>query len=70
VIVGRGKAVEGEEHGLEEGAPLLVEAGETHEIQNGGNRPLETLSFYAAGLLDWYSRRSFGLRGHEPINIG
>jgi hypothetical protein len=67
VIVGREKAVEGEENRLEEGAPLLVEAGETHESQNGGNRPLETLSFYAARLLDRYSRRSLDLRGHEPI---
>ena len=48
VILGRGKAiVEGEERGLEEGALLLIEAGEAHEIQNGGDRPLETLSFYA-----------------------
>jgi mannose-6-phosphate isomerase-like protein (cupin superfamily) len=48
VVLGRGKAiVEGEEHGLEEGSLLLIEAGEAHEIRNDGDRPLETLSFYA-----------------------
>jgi mannose-6-phosphate isomerase-like protein (cupin superfamily) len=48
VILGRGKAlVENEERDLEEGSLLLIEAGEAHEIRNDGDRPLETLSFYA-----------------------
>jgi mannose-6-phosphate isomerase-like protein (cupin superfamily) len=48
VILGRGKVlVEDEERDLEEGSLLLIEAGEAHEIINGGDRPLETLSFYA-----------------------
>jgi mannose-6-phosphate isomerase-like protein (cupin superfamily) len=48
VILGRGKAqVESEERDLVEGSLLLIEAGEAHEIRNDGDRPLETLSFYA-----------------------
>lgn len=48
VILGRGKVVvESEERDLEEGSLLLIEAGEAHEIRNDGDRPLETLSFYA-----------------------
>ena len=48
VVLGRGKAiVDGEERVLEEGSLLLIEAGEAHEIRNDGDRPLETLSFYA-----------------------
>jgi mannose-6-phosphate isomerase-like protein (cupin superfamily) len=48
VVLGRGKAVvEGEERDLEEGSLLLIEAGEAHEIRNDGDRPLETLGFYA-----------------------
>ena len=48
IVLGRGEAVvEGEGHGLEEGSLLLIEAGEAHEIRNDGDRPLETLSFYA-----------------------
>ncbi len=48
VTSGRGKAmVDNQEHTLEEGSLLLIEAGEAHEISNDGDDPLETLSFYA-----------------------
>ena len=45
---GEGSAtIEGEEVRLRQGSLLLIEAGEAHEIRNEGERPLETLSFYA-----------------------
>lgn len=48
VISGEGSAVvEGEEHALDAGSLLLVEAGESHEIKCEGDLPLETLSIYA-----------------------
>ena len=48
IISGEGRAIlDGEEHELEEGALLLIEAGEAHEIINDGERPLKTLSLYA-----------------------
>lgn len=48
VLAGAGKAiVEREQVNLAEGELLLIEAGETHEITNTGDRPLETLNFYA-----------------------
>ncbi len=48
VISGEGSAVvEGEECGLREGSLLLIEAGEAHEISNGGESPLETFSIYS-----------------------
>lgn len=47
VISGKGKAiVQGNERALKAGALLLIEAGETHEIINTGEQPLETLNFY------------------------
>lgn len=48
VVSGKGKAVvEGEEREFGEGALLLIEAGETHEISNTGDKPLETLNIYS-----------------------
>ena len=48
VTLGLGRAVvEGEERELREGALLLIEAGEAHEIVNDSEHPLETLNFYA-----------------------
>jgi mannose-6-phosphate isomerase-like protein (cupin superfamily) len=48
VISGTGNAVvEGESHGLGEGSLLLIEAGESHEVSNTGEEPLETFSIYS-----------------------
>jgi mannose-6-phosphate isomerase-like protein (cupin superfamily) len=48
VTSGRGRpVVEGEERKLREGALLLIEAREAHEIVNDSEHPLETLNFYA-----------------------
>ena len=48
VISGEGRAIVGEkETDLQSGTLLLVEAGETHEIVNTSDRPLETLNIYA-----------------------
>ncbi|MGB3633682.1 MAG: cupin domain-containing protein [Rubrobacteraceae bacterium] len=48
VISGTGKAVvEGEKREFEEGALLLIEAGEAHEVSNTGESPLETLNIYS-----------------------
>jgi mannose-6-phosphate isomerase-like protein (cupin superfamily) len=48
VASGTGTAtVEGERHRLRAGTLLLVEAGETHEIVNDGDEPLETVNVYA-----------------------
>lgn len=45
IISGEGRAVvEGE---LEEGNLLVIEAGESHEISNPGDRSLKTFSIYA-----------------------
>ncbi|NIR42758.1 MAG: cupin domain-containing protein [Gemmatimonadetes bacterium] len=47
VVAGSGTAiVAGEEHELETGTLLLIERGETHEIRNTDDRPLETLNVY------------------------
>jgi mannose-6-phosphate isomerase-like protein (cupin superfamily) len=47
VVSGAGEAtVEGERIRLEEGALLLIQRGETHEIRNPGAQPLRTLNFY------------------------
>ena len=47
VVSGSGTAiVAGETVELEPGALLLVEAGETHEISNGGREPLVTVNVY------------------------
>jgi mannose-6-phosphate isomerase-like protein (cupin superfamily) len=48
VVSGEGRAVvEGAESRLREGALLLIEAGEAHEIANDEERPLKTFSVYA-----------------------
>ncbi|WP_114575694.1 cupin domain-containing protein [Saliphagus sp. LR7] len=39
--------LEGETHEIGPGDLLLIEAGETHEIANGGEDDLETVSVYA-----------------------
>lgn len=48
VVSGTGTAtVEGEAYELAAGTLVLIEAGETHEITNDGERPLETINVYA-----------------------
>jgi len=48
VVSGTGTAtVEGERYDLHAGTLVLVEAGETHEIGNTGDEPLETINVYA-----------------------
>ncbi len=48
VVSGSGKAlVEVREHPLREGALLLIEAGETHDLITSSDEPLRTLNFYA-----------------------
>jgi mannose-6-phosphate isomerase-like protein (cupin superfamily) len=48
VLSGEGKAtVNGEDHTLRPGSLLLLEAGDTHEIANTGQGPLETFNIYA-----------------------
>ena len=48
VVSGSGTAiVEGQTIELEPGALLLVEAGERHEISNGGSEPFVTINVYA-----------------------
>ena len=47
VISGKGKAViEGRDVALEPGHLLLIEAGERHEIENDGEKPLATVNVY------------------------
>lgn len=47
VVSGSGRAtVEGEDVALESGDLVVIEAGETHEIINDGDVPLETLNLY------------------------
>ena len=48
VLSGRGRAtVSGSELELAPGDLVLIEAGETHQIDNAGEEPLRTLNFYA-----------------------
>jgi mannose-6-phosphate isomerase-like protein (cupin superfamily) len=48
VVSGSGTAVvEGRRITLDPGALLLIEAGEAHEIVNGGGEPLVTVNVYA-----------------------
>jgi mannose-6-phosphate isomerase-like protein (cupin superfamily) len=48
VAAGEGTAtVDGDEIDLGAGTLLLVEPGETHEIENTGAEPLETINVYA-----------------------
>lgn len=47
VVEGSGRAtVDGELVALDTGDLLCIEAGETHEIENSGDDPLETLNLY------------------------
>ena len=47
VVSGSGRAVvEGETVRLDSGDLVVVEAGETHEIENDGDEPLQTLNLY------------------------
>ncbi|MFC7141291.1 cupin domain-containing protein [Halosimplex aquaticum] len=47
VASGEGRAtVDGGEVRFEAGDLLVIEAGETHEIENDGDEPLETLNLY------------------------
>lgn len=47
VVAGAGRAtVDGEDARLSEGDLVVIEAGETHEIENDGDSPLKTLNLY------------------------
>jgi mannose-6-phosphate isomerase-like protein (cupin superfamily) len=51
VVRGSGVAtVDGEPVPLQAGDVVLIEAGETHEIENDGDEPLETLNLYVPPL--------------------
>jgi len=46
-VSGSGRAtVDGENVRFDAGDLLVIEAGETHEIENDGDEPLETLNLY------------------------
>jgi mannose-6-phosphate isomerase-like protein (cupin superfamily) len=48
VLSGHGRAtVGGSQVDLSAGTMVLIEAGDPHEIENTGDEPLRTLSFYA-----------------------
>jgi mannose-6-phosphate isomerase-like protein (cupin superfamily) len=48
VVSGEGRAIiDGKPLDLQAGTLLLIEAGETHEISNSGDKPLETINIYA-----------------------
>ena len=47
VVSGAGRAtVDGEDVRFDAGDLLVIEAGETHEIENDADEPLETLNLY------------------------
>ena len=47
VVAGKGSAtIKGTDYKLSPGTLLLIEHGETHEIDNDGDEPLATLNFY------------------------
>jgi mannose-6-phosphate isomerase-like protein (cupin superfamily) len=51
VVSGSGVAtVDGETVSLDAGDIVRIEAGETHEIENDGGEPLETLNLYVPPL--------------------
>jgi len=53
VVSGTGVAtVDGEPHRIEAGDLLLIEAGESHGIENDGDAPLETVNFYTPPRAD------------------
>ena len=48
VVSGTGEArIKGKRYPLREGALLMIEHGEEHEIGNTGRSPLQTLNFYS-----------------------
>jgi mannose-6-phosphate isomerase-like protein (cupin superfamily) len=48
VVSGSGTArIKGKSYPLREGALLLIEHGDQHEIRNTGHAPLKTLNFYS-----------------------
>lgn len=53
VADGEGAAtIAGKNHTLKAGTLILIEKGETHEIRNTGNTPLQTLNFYVPPAYD------------------
>jgi mannose-6-phosphate isomerase-like protein (cupin superfamily) len=53
VVYGRGEATIGERQvPLRAGMLLVIERGETHEIRNTGDQPLQTLNFYSPPAFD------------------
>ena len=47
IVRGTGKAtINGKRYPLKEGALVLIERGDTHQISNTGKKPLVTLNFY------------------------
>ncbi len=53
VAAGKGRAIiKGKEYRLSRGMLLLIEHGETHEINNDGDAPLKTLNFYVPPAYD------------------
>jgi len=53
VVHGRGEATVGERQlPLRAGTLLVIEHGETHEIRNTGDEPLQTLNFYSPPAFD------------------
>jgi quercetin dioxygenase-like cupin family protein len=47
VVSGTGvTTVDGDDHRIDAGDLLLIEAGESHGIENDGDEPLETVNFY------------------------
>lgn len=58
VVSGAGLAViEGVEHELKAGSLLVIERGETHELQVDGDQPLRTVSFYSPPAYDSHGNR-------------
>ncbi len=54
--------IEGQVHIIRPGSLVLIERGESHEIQNEGDEPLETLNFYVPPA---YSSEGESLDGAE-----
>lgn len=53
VVYGKGEATVGERQvPLQAGSLLVIERGETHEIRNTGDQPLQTFNFYTPPAFD------------------
>lgn len=64
VAAGEGSAtIDGQVHVLRPGTLLLIERGETHEIRNEGDEPLQTLNFYVPPAYSAEGERLPGGRG-------